>query len=136
MIQKILIGLAGGVLFGIMDALINANPLARRLMAAYQPITRTEFNAPAGIAADLVYGVVMAFLFVLLAPALPGQSGPLKGLVFGLIAWFFRVLMSAVSHGLMFKLPAATLAYSLLAGLAEMLIIGLFFGLTLRKNIE
>lgn len=135
MLQKILIGLAGGVLFGVMDALINANPLARRLMAVYQPIARTNFNAPAGIAADLVYGLVMAFLFVLLAPALPGQSAALKGLMFGLIAWFFRVLMSAVSQGLMFNIPAATLAYSLLAGLAEMLVIGLFFGLTLRRLI-
>jgi hypothetical protein len=35
----------------------------------------------------------------------------------------------------MFDIPATTLAYSLLAGLAEMLLIGLFFGLTLQKNI-
>ena len=32
-LRTVFVGLAGGVLFGILDALIHANPLARRLYA-------------------------------------------------------------------------------------------------------
>jgi hypothetical protein len=38
MIYVILVGLASGVLFAVLDALINANPLAQRILAAYKPI--------------------------------------------------------------------------------------------------
>jgi hypothetical protein len=127
-----LVSLAGGLLFGILDGVINANPLAQRLYQAYKPIAKTSVNAVAGIAIDLVYGFVMAGLFLLLYRSLPGGAGWLKGLSFGLIAWFFRVLMSVASQWMMYRIPPAALAYTLLTGLAEMLLIGLLFGLTLR----
>ena len=131
----ILVSLAGGLLFGILDGVINANPLAQRLYEAYKPIAKTSVNAVAGIAIDLVYVFVMAGLFLLLHKSLLGGAGWLKGLSFGLIAWFFRVLMSVASQWMMYRIPPAALAYTLLTGLAEMLLIGLFLGLTLRiKN--
>jgi hypothetical protein len=131
----ILVSLAAGLLFGILDGVINANPLAQRLYEAYKPIAKTSVNAVAGIAIDLVYGFVMAGLFLLLRKSLPSGAGWLKGLSFGLIAWFFRVLMSVASQWMMYRIPPAALAYTLLTGLAEMLLIGLFLGLTLRiKN--
>ena len=126
------VSVSGGVLFGILDGVINANPLAQRLYEAYKSIAKTSVNAVAGIAIDLVYGFVMAGLFLLLYRSLPGGAGWLKGLSFGLIAWFFRVLMSVASQWMMYRIPPAALAYTLLTGLAEMLLIGLLFGLTLR----
>jgi len=57
----------------------------------------------------------------------------LKGLCFGLIAWFLRVLMYGLSNWVMFKIPAATLFYTLGAGLLEMLILGLLYGLVLHR---
>jgi hypothetical protein len=134
MIRTILVGLGGGVLFGVLDALINANPLAQRLMAVFKPIARTSFNPAAGIAIDLVYGLVMAWLFLLLYPALPGGSGLEKGLAFGLLVWFFRVLMSVASQWVMFAVPVETLLYSLGAGLVEMLLLGLLYGFLIRPN--
>ncbi len=124
-------GLVAGLAFGILDGLVNANPMAQRLFAVYQPITRKSVNAPLGIACDLVSGVVMAFLFVALAPALPKQwiSG---GVAFGLIAWFFRVAMGTASQAVMFQIPAATLAYGLLSGLIEMTALGLLYGAMLK----
>lgn len=115
------------------DGLLNANPIAQRLYEAYRPIARTSVNAPLGLAFDLIAGVTMAALFVLLAPALPGRP-VVKGLVFGPIAWFFRVAMGAAAQMVMFNVPAATLAYTLVAGLLEMPILGVIYGLALRPR--
>jgi len=132
MLKYILVGIGSGILFGVMDGVINANPLAQKLYQVYIPIARPSVNAPAGIAVDLVYGLVMAGLFVVLYKSLPGAAGWVKGLSFGLLAWFFRVLMNAASQWMMFNIPSGTLAYMLLAGLGEMLVIGVLYGLTLR----
>ena len=126
------VSVSGGILFGILDGAINANPLAQRLYEAYKPIARSSVNAVAGILIDVAYGFVMAGLFLLLYKSLPGVAGWTKGLSFGLIAWFFRVLMSVASQWIMYRIPPAALAYTLLTGLGEMLVVGLFLGLTLR----
>jgi len=124
--------LVSGILFGVMDGLLNGNPLGTRLLAAYKPIARTAINIPAGVLIDVAYGFIMAAIFLLLYPSLPGASGALKGLSFGLLAWFFRVLMNAASQWVMFKLPASTLLYTAVGGLVEMLVIGLLYGLVFR----
>ncbi len=132
MVRTILIGLGGGLLLAILDGLINANPLAVQLLAAYKPIARTTINPLAGVAIDLVYGLVIAGVFVLLFPSLPGGSGFVKGLSIALLIWFFRVVMYTASHWMMFEIPTSTLFYSLVAGLVEMLALGVLFGLTLH----
>ncbi|MHC1781173.1 MAG: hypothetical protein AB9891_00185 [Anaerolineaceae bacterium] len=132
--RTILVGLGSGILFGVLDALINANPLAQRLLGIFKPITRTNFNPAAAIAIDLVYGLVMAWLFLLLYPALPGGTVLGKGLAFGLLVWFFRVVMSAAAQWVMFAIPVETLLYTLAAGLVEMLLLGLLYGILLRPN--
>ena len=128
----IIIGIISGILFGIMDGLINANPLAQRLYEVYKPIAKTAINVPAGIIIDLIYGFVMAGVFLLLYRSLPGNTGLLKGISFALLIWFFRVLMSAISGWMMFNVPIRALIYSLTTGLGEMLILGILYGLTLK----
>ena len=75
MTAYIIAGIASGILFGILDGVINANPLAQRLYLVYKPIARTSVNPLAGIAIDLVYGFVMAGVFLLLYQSLPGGTG-------------------------------------------------------------
>jgi len=128
----VLAGIGGGILFGVLDGVINIAPPARRLYEAYGSVVKTSVNAVAGITIDLIYGFVMAGLFLLLYRSLPGNSSWAKGLSFGLIAWFFRVLMSVASQWMLFRVPLSGLAYTLLTGLGEMLIVGLFLGLVLR----
>jgi hypothetical protein len=132
MLRYLLVSIGSGVLFGVLDALINANPLGARLNELYKPIARPTVNAVAGIVIDLAYGFIMAGIFLLLYPSLPGGSGLLKGLSYGLLAWFFRVVMQAASSWVMFRVPAATVAYALATGLAEMLILGVLYALALR----
>lgn len=132
MIRYAIVSVTSGVLFGVLDALINANPLAQRLYAVYQPISRSTINAVAGITIDLLYGFVMAGLFLMLYQSLPGATGLVKGISFALIVWFFRVVMYVVTQWMMFTVPIATLFYILGAGLGEMLMLGILYGLMLK----
>jgi len=115
-----------------MDGLINANPLAQRLYEIYKPIAKTAINVPAGIIIDIVYGFVMAGVFLLLYRNLPGEMGLLKGISFAFLIWFFRIVMSVISGWMMYNVPIGALLYTLIAGLGEMLILGILYGLTLK----
>lgn len=83
--RYIIISIISGILFGVMDGLINANSLARGLFKVYQPIARTTINIPAGIVIDMIYGFVMAGIFLILYPGLPGDTGLAKGISFALL---------------------------------------------------
>jgi hypothetical protein len=135
MVRYIIVSIVGGILFGVLDGLINANPLAQRLYAVYKPIAKTSMNLPAGVAIDLVYGFVMAGVFLLLYKSLPGQVGWMKGISFALLVWFFRVVMYSASQWMMLSVPTGTLLYTLVAGLGEMLILGILYGLALKPAI-
>jgi len=129
-----MVSLISGILFGFMDGLINGNPVAVRLYEVFKPISKTSVNFAAGIIIDLAYGFILAGLFLMLNPSLPGQNGVVKGLSFGWITWLLRVLMSVVSQWMMFNIPFKTSVYTVFAGLAEMLILGIFYGLTLQPK--
>ena len=132
MTSYIIVSVTSGILFGILDSLINANPLATRLFEVYKPIAKTSLNFVAGMIIDLAYGFILAALFLLLYPSLPGEVGLVKGVSFALMVWFLRVVMSVASQWMMYKVPLKALGYTLLAGLGEMLILGILYGLTLH----
>ena len=128
------VSLISGLLFGILDGFLNANPLARILFDVYQPIARTSINVVAGVLIDLVYGFVLAGMFMILSRALPGSSGLVKGLSFAGGLWFVRVVMGAASTWIMFNIPARTITYVIVTGLAEMLTLGILYGITLAPE--
>jgi len=131
MISYIIVSIVSGILFGVMDGVINANPLAQKLNKVYKPIAKTSMNIPAGIVIDLIYGFVMAGIFLLLYNSLPGELGLVKGISFAFLAWFFRVVMYVNSQWMMVNVPIGALLYTLLTGLCEMIILGILYGLTL-----
>ena len=132
MTSYLMISIISGILFGVLDAVINANPFAQRLYQVYTPIAKKSVNFVAGIAIDLLYGFVMAGLFLLLYDSLPGANGLLKGISYAIIAWFFRVVMYVASQWMMFTVPGKTLLYTLFTGLVEMVILGSLYGLVLK----
>ena len=132
MIRYVVVGTVGGILFGVLDGMINANPLAQRLYQVYKPIAKTSIDPLAGIMIDLVYGFVLAGVFLLLYKSLPGETGLVKGVSLAFLMWFFRVVMYAASQWVMFNIPIEALLYSLVTGLGEMLIFGVLYGLTLK----
>ncbi len=129
MVAYFLASIVSGMLFGVMDGIINANPLARDLFRVYAPIARKSLNLIAGIVIDLAYGFLMTGIFLLLYNSLPGEVGGVKGICFGILAWFFRVVMQAISQWLMYTVPVRTVLYTVLSGLAEMLVLGVIIGL-------
>lgn len=132
MLNYVIVSIIGGFLFGIMDGLLNANPLAQNLFKVYKPIVREQINVPAGLVIDLVHGFALAGIFLLLQASLPGETVLMKGLSFGVLVWFLRVAMYAASQWMMFTISGATVAYLLLAGLVEMLILGIFYSRFLK----
>ena len=135
MARYIIVSIVSGMLFGVLDGLINANPIAQRLNEVYAPIARTEVNFVTGIAIDLVYGFVMAGVFLLLYASLPGESGLLKGASFAILVWFFRVVMGVATSWMIFNVPGGSLLYTLGSGLVEMLVLGILYGLALRPTV-
>ena len=134
MLGYIVVSIVGGILFGVLDGVINANPLAQRLYRVYQPIAKPSIDPLAGILIDLVYGFVMAGVFLLLYTSLPGETGLVKGISFALLVWFFRVVMYTASQWVMFNVSIEALLYSLVTGLGEMLMLGMLYGLTLKPT--
>jgi hypothetical protein len=135
MVTYIIVSVISGILFGVLDAVINANSLAQKLYEVYKTIAKTSINPIIGIAIDLVYGFVMAGIFLLLYNSLPGEIGLIKGMSFAVMAWFFRVVMYVASQWVMYIVPVKTLLYTLLVGLGEMLILGVLYGLTLKPGL-
>jgi len=133
LLRYVLVSLGSGIFLGVMDGVIHANPLAQRFFQVFEPIARKSVNVLAGFAIDIIYGFAMAAAFLLLSRSLPG-NGWVKGVSFGVLVWFFRVVMQALTQWMMFQIPAATLLYSLVCGLVEMVILGLLYGLVLRPS--
>lgn len=132
MTRFIIISLISGILFAVLDGLINGNPLAQKLMECYKPIAKRSINIPVGLLIDVFYGFVMCGIFLLIYNSLPSESVIIKGILYGLIIWFFRVIMSVLTTYMIYQVPAKTLVYVLLTGLIEVTIIGLFYGLTIK----
>lgn len=123
MLRQIVVGLIAGVAFLVLDGLVNANPLAQRLYAAYEPIARPSVNAAAGSAVDLAYGVILVALFLTLRPSIPGRTSIMKGVSFGLMVWFLRVVMRVAGEWVTTTVPPTTHAYTLVAGLVQVLLV-------------
>lgn len=135
MLRFVVVSVFGGLILGLLDGLINANPYAQKLFEVYKPIAKSSVNIILGFGIDILYGFAMAGLFLLLYKSLPGQTSLLKGLSFGLIVSFFSVVMHVFSQLVMFKVPTNALVYMFLTGLVEMLIVSIFFSLTLKNLI-
>jgi len=135
MSSYILISIISGLLFAVLDGIINANPLAQRLYQVYTPIAKKSVNFIAGMVIDLIFGFAMAGAFLLLYQSLPGDAGIIKGLSYAVLMWFFRVVMSIASQWMMYTVPLKTLLYSLIMGLAEMLLLGVLYGLALKPAL-
>jgi hypothetical protein len=132
MLRFTLAAVTSGLLFGTLDGLINGNSYAVKLMECYKPIAKENINIPIGVVIDLLYGFIISAIFLIILPALPTDIGVVKGLTYGLGMWFFRVVMGTISNWMMFKVPGKTLFYVLIAGLVEMVIIGIINGLIIK----
>jgi hypothetical protein len=123
MLRQAIVGLVAGVAFLMLDGLLNVNPVAQRVYAVYRPIARSNVNAFAGCVVDLAYGLILVALFVTLRNSLPGSTSLGKGMSFGVMVWFLRVVMRVAGEWVMTTVPSSTHVYSLVAGLVQVLVV-------------
>lgn len=133
-VRRLLVGLAAGLAFLILDGVVNANPLAQRLYAVYHPLARTSVDAVAGSLIDLAYGLILVQVFVALRPSLPGQGRLMKGLSFGALVWFLRVVMRVAGEWVTTTVPPSAHAYTLVAGLVQVLLVAALIALLLPAS--
>jgi hypothetical protein len=85
MIRYLAVSIFSGAVFGVLDGLIHGNPSAQELLSEFQPIARVSVNIPIGVAIDLMYGFILAGLFLILYKSIPGKTGWTRGLNYGFI---------------------------------------------------
>ncbi len=134
MVRQLLVGVVAGVVFLVLDAAVNANPLAQSLYAVYQPLARPSVNPVAGSAIDLAYGIILVFLFITIRPCLPGRTTLAKAVSFGLIVWFLRVVMRVAGEWIVTVVPARVHVYTLAAGLVQVLVVTVIIALLLPAS--
>jgi hypothetical protein len=134
--RYVIASLTVGVAFVLLDMLANANPLAEQAYAVFAPIVRPGIDIVPAIAIDLAYGFALSAIFLVLYPSLPGEGPFSKGLSFGLLVWFLRVVMSAAGQWVLFAIPLTTVTYTIASGLVEMLVLGALLGIVTRSVNE
>ena len=133
-VRLLVVGISSGILFSFMDVLINQNAMAKTMFEYYKTIARHDLHPYLIILIFVIYGLIMAFIYAILSKSLPGKSGFSKGASFALIAWFFRVVMYSVTQWTILPVPPATLAYLVISGLGQMLVLGWFYGMFLKQE--
>ncbi len=130
----LVVGFLSGLLFAFMDSVVNQNNLAHAMFEYYKTIARAGMNINIIIGVFILYGFALTWIFEVLYKSLPGKSGFSKGTSFGLLIWFFKVFMYAMTQWMIIPVPVNTLGYILSAGLAEMLLLGWFYGLLINPE--
>lgn len=132
--RYLIISLACGILYWILDGIITWNPYAQKLYqsSAFRSNVKPAFSLLKSFCVYLVYGFAMAGIFLLLYKALPGEIGIVKGISFSLISWYFRGLMGIMLQWTFGTVPLKNMGYFAITGLSESLILGVLLGLTLK----
>lgn len=120
-----------GVILGFFSVTVFKLPM----FVSDSTLWRKEFNPILSVCLDIIYGIILAGLFNLLYIGIPGE-GILKGISFGLIIWFFKVVMAMGSIRIMFNVSDKVLLYWTFSGLFEMLIIGTILGMFYKMQYE
>ncbi len=135
MTSYIIVSIISGILFGIMDGLINANPIANKSVQSLQGhCENLDQFCGRNDSSTWRMGSFWPPYSCFYIQACRAKSGLLKGISFAVMVWFFRVVMSVASQWMMYKVPGKALLYTLLAGLGEMLILGILYGLALQPT--
>ena len=131
--RYVFVSWACGILYWILDGIIVMNPYARKLYQAYRSNVKIAFNLPKSFVVYLIYGFAMSGIFLVLYKSLPGKKGVVKGISFGLLAWYFRGFTALMSQWILSTATLQTMAYGAITGVCEALILGILLGLTLKS---
>jgi hypothetical protein len=125
--RLIVAGIAASVLFLVLDAALGTAGGFIGAQVFGLPIEqRPGFEAKVkfGLIFELINGFILAVIYAVIHPSLPGQ-GWKKGISYGLLVWGLRVVMGAFSTYMMTDVPPASIAITVVTGLIEVLILGI-----------
>ncbi len=121
-----------GILFIIFDMVtaISISPI----FSYYSdlPIWKNPPNIVAGIVFDLINGFILVTIYSIIYNGIPGL-GLKKGLNYGIMIAFFRVVMSSFSAIVMYNIPLTIIVADLIANYFEIVILCILLSLIYEK---
>jgi hypothetical protein len=86
-----------------------------------------------GLIFEVVNGFMLAVIYAIIHPSLPGGRRWQKGLSYGLLVWGLRVVMWAFSTYMMTDMPPILIVITVITGLIEVLILGIVIAAIYRS---
>jgi hypothetical protein len=125
--QFLVAGIVASVLFLVLDAILGMaggfiGAKVFGLSSEQPPGFETKMRF--GLIFELINGFMLAVIYAVLHPSLPGQ-GWKKGIGYGLLVWGLRVVMGAFSTYMMTNVPPVSISIGVVTGFIEVLILGI-----------
>jgi hypothetical protein len=92
-----------------------------------------EAKVKFGLIFELTNGFMLAVIYAVLHPSLPGR-GWKKGISYGFLVWGLRVVMGAFSTYMMTDMSPILIAITVVTGLIEVLILGIAIAVIYRTG--
>ena len=92
-----------------------------------------EAKVKFGLIFELINGFMLAMIYAVIHPSLPGQ-GWKKGISYGLLVWGLRVVMGAFSTYMMTDTSPILIAITVVTGLIEVMILCIVIAATYRAG--
>jgi hypothetical protein len=125
--RLIVTGIVASVLFLVLDAALGMAGGVIGAQVFGLPVEQPsgfEAKIKLGLLFELVNGFMLAVIYAVIHPSLPGQ-GWKKGISYGLIVWGLRVVMWAFSTYMMTDMASLLIVINVVTGLIEVLILSL-----------
>jgi len=125
-VKRLLVaGIVASVLFLVLDAALGTAGGFIGAQVFGLPIEQPpgfEAKIKFGLVFELINGFMLAWIYAVIHPSLPGQ-GWKKGISYGLLVWGLRVVMGAFSTYMMTDTPPNSIAITVVTGLIEVVIL-------------
>jgi hypothetical protein len=125
--RLIVAGIAASVLFLVLDAVLGTAGGFIGAQVFGVPVEQPpvfEAKVKFGLIFELINGFMLAIIYAVIHPSLPGQ-GWKKGIGYGLLVWGLRVVMGAFSTYTMTDMSPVLIAITVVTGLIEVLILAI-----------
>lgn len=134
--RLVVAGIVASVLFLVLDAALGTAGGFIGAQVLGLPVEQPpgfEAKVKYGLTFELINGFMMAIIYAVIHPSLPGQ-GWKKGISYGLLVWGLRVVMGAFSTYMMTTMPPILIVITVVMGLIEVLILGIAIAVIYRAG--
>jgi hypothetical protein len=134
--RLVVAGIAASVLFLVLDAVLGTAGGFIGAEVFGLPVEQPpgfEAKVRYGLIFELINGFMLAVIYAVIHPSLPGQ-GWKKGISYGFLVWGLRVVMGAFSTYMMTDMPPILIAITVVTGLIEVMILGIVTAVIYRTG--